>query len=729
MKYKFLRQNIQQEYEKYLSKMVVSDDFLPFFVKIHKDYDWYYDFLEKKSFDFYLDKIEDKLLIELPVLLFLYVSNADNDIDIDEYNSFLFVLKKISKIDLYKKYIDDVLEFNKQHFNYKFIKHLNYSESELRNKLIYVNDILNTFSLDKRMKFLFIVKIIIRYISEASGKLFDKKGINRYEKKVLYDINNIFSLDILEDKSFKIIGSNKSSDISLDFSKNVDKKHIKVKIYDSTHIILEVTTFDFKSMLNKHLLVAFVPYIMGKEDILFIGDYVITFGELYHTIRYSKTFYKKKIINLNDVYEYSFNSSGISISSTFKSMHYGYFELVFIEEYLFYYENFIEEIDNDSLEFDNGFIYLNIVDNKVIKSDISSFDIKIEKKDNIFLVSSYSELYFNGEEISTDTILKDGDSFYLNNIKFKLLETKLYVELLTSYDIDIKNLTIKYGSNIIINDFNFKVDSSSMVCIMGPSGCGKSTLIDTLSYPNAIKKAVKLGDVQYNGKKLYENYEKIGKEIGFVSQDDVLFARLSVFENLKYYMLINGIKYDRFFLEYILDEIGLLSKKDLLVGDKKDRVLSGGQRKRLNIALELIKKPKVLFLDEPTSGLSSKDSESIVNLLKKISNNNVSIISVLHQPSDKIFRKFDKFLFLMEGYIAYFGTPNMAYEYFTTFNEYEDGSCPTPDIFFDISQTIEVDEYGYEVRVEEDGHLQEKKYKYTGKYLFDKYMEYINDKF
>ncbi len=118
----------------------------------------------------------------------------------------------------------------------------------------------------------------------------------------------------------------------------------------------------------------------------------------------------------------------------------------------------------------------------------------------------------------------------------------------------------------------------------------------------------------------------------------------------------------------LLNSIGLYEAKDLKVGSPLEKTISGGQRKRLNIALELIREPSVLFVDEPTSGLSSRDSENIMDLLKELALKGKVIFVVIHQPSSDIFKMFDKLLILdLGGRPIYYGNPVDGVLYFKSF--------------------------------------------------------------
>lgn len=728
---KFLEKKIQEQYNKYLKKddSFIMTDNVSFFVKLHNDFEWYstQNYKNKHSINTVL--IEDDLLYELPYLLFIYVSNADNDIDIDEYNSFLFILKKIAKNSSFSTYINKAIDVKT--LNFQNIQKLNFTDSQIRNRLININNKLKLHNIDTRIKILFLINIISITVAQASGDIFNIKKINKHEERVIQDIKTIFNLDILEEDEFKTIGSSRKCNFTLSFKKNIDKEHIKVRLFNDFIVIYLLTDKFISKINNIELLNLNVPYVLSSEDILSIGDYVITYQELQFYIKNcnSNSVYEISNKELQEKYIIRFQNDSILVSYAGNSyFKIDYFEPLILENSILLYEQIVQKVNNSHLFFNNKILYIKLLNkNEIVKGSKHDYTFLIQKQSGIIYIETLVNIYRSGNIITNKDKLLVGEKLYFYDYKITIFEESITIKKLNSYDIELIDLNIRYQNDTILNNFNLSFENGEMTCIMGPSGCGKSTLLDAVSYPKSIKKATISGEILYNGMKLFGNYEKISNSIGFVSQEDVLYSNLTVFENLKFYMHINKIKYNRYLIENTLDSIGLLGKKDLKVGDKKERVLSGGQRKRLNIALEIIKSPKVLFLDEPTSGLSSKDSELIVKTLKAISQSGTTVISVLHQPNNKIFNQFDKFLFLMDGNVAYYGNTSNAYKYFSQFDEYKAEVCQTPDLFFDIAEAIETDTYGYEVRIENDGHLYEKKHKYSGKILNEKYMKYAKE--
>jgi len=264
------------------------------------------------------------------------------------------------------------------------------------------------------------------------------------------------------------------------------------------------------------------------------------------------------------------------------------------------------------------------------------------------------------------------------------------------------------GGEIGIHKMSFFAESGNLIGIMGASGAGKTTLLNVLngSYPPTE------GDVLINNLSIYdENNKELEGLIGYVSQDDLLIEDLTVFQNLYYnaklcFDNLNEFQIIRLVLK-TLQILGLYEIRDMKVGSPLNKKISGGQRKRLNIALELIREPAILFLDEPTSGLSSRDSENILDLLKELAFKGKLIFVVIHQPSSEIFKMFDKLLILdTGGYLIYDGNPVESIMYFkskTHQANWSESECPTcgnvnPEQIFNIVEMPVLDEYGNPTR-------------------------------
>ncbi len=242
-----------------------------------------------------------------------------------------------------------------------------------------------------------------------------------------------------------------------------------------------------------------------------------------------------------------------------------------------------------------------------------------------------------------------------------------------------------------MHNFSFTLHSGELLAIMGGSGTGKTTLLSLLNgtlHPQQ-------GAITINGHDITEPAAKA--LIGYVPQDDLLIEELTVYQNLWYNarLCFEGMtpeELDRRVMKTLKD-LGLDATKDLKVGSPINKYISGGQRKRLNIALELIREPSVLFLDEPTSGLSSADTEKVINLLKEQTLKGKLIVVNIHQPSSDVYKLFDR-LWLLDrgGYPVFDGNPIDAITYFKEAANYADAetsACPTcgnvnPEIVLNI---------------------------------------------
>ncbi len=254
-----------------------------------------------------------------------------------------------------------------------------------------------------------------------------------------------------------------------------------------------------------------------------------------------------------------------------------------------------------------------------------------------------------------------------------------------------------------IHTFSFQGRAGQLVGIIGGSGTGKSTLLKVLN--GSLKLAS--GNIYINGHNLDEEKRELDGMIGYIPQDDLLLEELSVYQNLYFNarLCLNGYTEEKLneTVKTVLTELDLYDARDLKVGSPLHKFISGGQRKRLNIALELIREPFVLFVDEPTSGLSSTDSENVMMLLEEQAMKGKLVVVNIHQPSSDLFRLFDHLLVLDKGgYPVYSGNPIEGIVYFKELAERVDAGeseCITcgNTIPKEILQTIEardVDEYG-----------------------------------
>ena len=318
------------------------------------------------------------------------------------------------------------------------------------------------------------------------------------------------------------------------------------------------------------------------------------------------------------------------------------------------------------------------------------------KLNGISIWSHKSYIFPKGSTIRGSKI----SSIYFSDIVGEFLKDEEFTKItFIAENVEYRFLNGKIG----LHPVDICEQSGKLVGLMGASGSGKSTLLNVLS---GIDKP-KSGEVRINGINIHKNPKDIEGIIGFIPQDDLLIEELTVYQNLYFAAELSYKNHSEKELKELvlttLNKLGLSEIKHLKVGSVLEKTISGGQRKRVNIALELLREPAVLFVDEPTSGLSSRDSENIMDLLKELALTGKLVFVVIHQPSSEIFKLFDSLLILDKGgYPIYYGNPIDAIIYFkhqaNQINA-DEGECVycgnvNPEQIFNIVETHVVDEYG-----------------------------------
>ena len=337
------------------------------------------------------------------------------------------------------------------------------------------------------------------------------------------------------------------------------------------------------------------------------------------------------------------------------------------------------------------------------------------KKHSIYFVKYHGNatLYLNSIP------LKEGRPYVFGTgsvIRSDKINPIFYSDVVANTQINVESEKITFEARDITYRFkngeeglkgvSLMEEHGTLIGIMGSSGSGKSTLLNVL---NGNEKPFS-GQVFLNGLNIHDKTErkKIEGLIGYVPQDDFLIEELSVFENMYYpAKLCFGHSNDLEVVELVkktLKNLGLSEIQGMIVGSPLKKAISGGQRKRLNIGLELLREPSVLFVDEPTSGLSSRDSENVMDLLKELTLKGNLIFVVIHQPSSDIFKMFDNIIILdTSGYQIYYGNPIESVVYFKNqinLLDRDNGVCTrcgnvNPEQIFNIIEERVLDEYGY----------------------------------
>ena len=333
--------------------------------------------------------------------------------------------------------------------------------------------------------------------------------------------------------------------------------------------------------------------------------------------------------------------------------------------------------------------------------------IRFSQLDTIlFKVSGESQFVLGNNQLFKHRtyILGKGDVIYTNQVSSisynEVIRYFVKTEKFPVLTLDVSNVDYQFSNGTYgINKVSFSASSGELLAIMGGSGSGKTTLMNLLI---GLYKPLN-GCITINNVDIHQNSEKTKGYLGYVPQDDALYENLTAYQNLYFIAnlsLRNFTKEEREIkVNDLLKELGLWSIKDLRVGNPLDKIISGGQRKRLNIALELIRDPGLLFLDEPTSGLSSSDSSSIMKVLREVANKGRLIVMNIHQPSSEVFRMFDKLLFIDQGgFPVYFGPSMHVVSYLKTKLRFVDAhlnECPhcgnlNPDEVFNYAQVEKI---------------------------------------
>ena len=316
------------------------------------------------------------------------------------------------------------------------------------------------------------------------------------------------------------------------------------------------------------------------------------------------------------------------------------------------------------------------------------------------IIPGHSYFFKSGSIIKGPNI----EPIYFHDVVSKFLEERTHNRLVfNTYDI---TFTFPNSDNGI-KTFNVSEESGQLIGVMGGSGVGKSTLLNVLNG----KIPQDEGKITVNGYDIHSEREELKGLIGHVPQDDLLIEELTVYQNLYYnaklcFRDFNEKQIHRKVME-TLEVLDLVEIRDLKVGNPLKKFISGGQRKRLNIGLELMREPYVMFIDEPTTGLSSMDSEKVMYLLKEQALKGKILIVNIHQPSSEIYKLFDKMWILDRGgYPIYQGNPIDAVVYFKTVASQvnaAESECPhcgnvNPEQILKIIEARKVDDFGEPIK-------------------------------
>lgn len=280
-------------------------------------------------------------------------------------------------------------------------------------------------------------------------------------------------------------------------------------------------------------------------------------------------------------------------------------------------------------------------------------------------LGSTNGVFVNGRRITAPVTVNPGDVISLGSYTFRLtaagtFEKRDYRGNLT---IEARNLIVDVPGKRLLEDVSLTIYPSELVGLMGPAGAGKTTLMMALngySPPTA-------GAVFFNGEDIYRHYTQFCGHVGYVPQDDIMHRDLTVGQALYY---TSRLRLPRDYsdgdiqkrIAEVLHQLGMQGTEGVLIGSPEKKGISGGQRKRVNLAMELLADPSVLFLDEPTSGLSSEDALAVMKALRQLADSGKTILLTIHQPSLEVFSLMDSLIVVSRdagqpdpGRLVYFG--------------------------------------------------------------------------
>jgi ABC-type multidrug transport system ATPase subunit len=257
------------------------------------------------------------------------------------------------------------------------------------------------------------------------------------------------------------------------------------------------------------------------------------------------------------------------------------------------------------------------------------------------------------------------DTSLMNDMRMEMNSFKSRSRDRVRFDYKDLKLVLHGTGKTVLQGVSGSIKSGSLVAVMGPSGAGKTTLMNVMC--GRAHYGTVSGEMKLNG--MSDNIIRHRKKVGFVPQDDTVHDDLTVYENLKFAAALKlpkgtSVAQRERIVEDTMQLLQIDHIKHSIVGGVESRGISGGQRKRVNIGLELVADPVVLFLDEPTSGLDSTSAEVVLSALQGMTRAGMTVITVIHQPRYSIFERFDQVILMGNGQTVYSGPARGALPYF-----------------------------------------------------------------
>ncbi|KAL5740804.1 hypothetical protein ACOSQ2_029984 [Xanthoceras sorbifolium] len=304
---------------------------------------------------------------------------------------------------------------------------------------------------------------------------------------------------------------------------------------------------------------------------------------------------------------------------------------------------------------------------------------------------SHSQIFkYAYGQLEKEKAMQENDNFTFSGIISMATDGDIKTRPAIEVTFKDLTLTLKGKNKHLLRCVNGKFMPGRVSAVMGPSGAGKTTFLNALA--GKPTGCTKTGFILVNGKN--ESIHSYKKIIGYVPQDDIVHGNLTVEENLRFNarcrLSADMPKADKVLvIERVIESLGLQAVRDSLVGTVEKRGISGGQRKRVNVGIEMVMEPSLLILDEPTTGLDSASSQLLLRALKREAHEGVNICMVVHQPSYTLFKMFDDFVLLAKGgMIVYHGPVKKVEQYFAGIGITVPDRVNPPDHFIDVLEGI-----------------------------------------
>ncbi len=323
------------------------------------------------------------------------------------------------------------------------------------------------------------------------------------------------------------------------------------------------------------------------------------------------------------------------------------------------------------------------------------------KEGRVEVLQADRPILVRGTPVRNFAVLADGDAIRIDAgqvLRCNFTERLIEEERNIIRSLEVRDLVCRFRNRqVALDGISMSLHRGEMVCVMGASGCGKSTMMRAVAgqFPPFQ------GDVLFNGRSLYSNHDNLRKYVTYIPQHDAFDEHLTIEENIDFAAGLRSPHLNRRErlrrIDGKLAELGLNERRNFVVGAPDKKTLSGGERKRLNIGLDMISSADIYLFDEPTSGLSSKDSEHVIEIIRGMSHNKIVLVTI-HQPTSKIFQMFHKAALLDRGgKLVFFGTPQEMLKYFAQAEHQQHfgtdlGACEAcgttrPEFIFDVLET------------------------------------------